>query len=66
VTILPTRGLLRRRCGVTTARLGRELLGHDLVKLEVIGDERTLFPDVPATLEAAKICSPTASRCCPM
>ena len=31
--------------------MGRELLGTDLVKLEVIGDERTLFPDVPATLE---------------
>ncbi len=40
---------------VTTARLGRELLDTDLVKLEVFGDERTLFPDVPATLEAAKI-----------
>ena len=40
---------------VTTAHLGRELLDTDLVKLEVFGDERTLFPDVPATLEAAKI-----------
>jgi thiazole synthase len=40
---------------VTTAQLGRELLGTDLVKLEVFGDERTLFPDVTATLEAAKI-----------
>jgi thiazole synthase len=40
---------------VTTARLGRELLDTSLVKLEVIGDERTLFPDTPATLEAAKI-----------
>ncbi len=40
---------------VTTAQLGRELLGHGLVKLEVIGDERTLFPDVAATLEAARI-----------
>jgi hypothetical protein len=35
---------------------GRELLdGHNLVKLEVLGDERTLFPDVIATLEAAEI-----------
>ena len=34
--------------------MGRELLETDLVKLEVIGDERTLFPDVPATLEAAE------------
>ena len=40
---------------VTTARLGRELLDTELVKLEVIGDKRTLFPDVPATLEAAKV-----------
>ena len=56
VTILPnTAGCYDVDAAVTTARLGRELLGHDLVKLEVIGDERTLFPDVPATLEAAKI-----------
>jgi len=40
---------------VTTARLARELLDTDLVKLEVIGDARTLFPDVQATLEAARI-----------
>jgi thiazole synthase len=56
VTILPnTAGCYDVDAAVTTARLGRELLGHDLVKLEVIGDERTLFPDVAATLEAAKI-----------
>jgi len=54
-TILPnTAGCFTADDAVTTARLGRELLGTDLVKLEVIGDERTLFPDVPATLEAAK------------
>ena len=35
-------------------RLARELLGDELVKLEVIGDERTLFPDNEATLEAAR------------
>ena len=40
---------------ITTARMGRELLDTDLVKLEVFGDERTLFPDVAATLEAAKV-----------
>ena len=40
---------------ITTAQLGRELIGTDLVKLEVFGDERTLFPDVPATLSAAKV-----------
>jgi len=55
-TILPnTAGCYTVDDAVTTARLGRELLGTDLVKLEVIGDERTLYPDVPATLEAARI-----------
>jgi thiazole synthase len=55
-TILPnTAGCYTRDEAVTTARLGRELLGTDLVKLEVIGDERTLFPDVAATLEAARV-----------
>ena len=55
-TILPnTAGCYTVEDAVTTARLGRELLGHELVKLEVIGDERTLFPDVAATLEAARI-----------
>jgi len=55
-TILPnTAGCYTVEDAVTTARLGRELLGTDLVKLEVIGDERTLFPDIPGTLEAAKI-----------
>ena len=39
-----------------TCRLARELLdGHDLVKLEVLGDPKTLYPDVIATLEAAEI-----------
>jgi len=55
-TILPnTAGCYNVEDALATARLGRELLGTDLVKLEVIGDERTLFPDVPATLEAARI-----------
>jgi len=54
-TILPnTAGCYSAEDAVTTARLGRELLDTDLVKLEVIGDERTLYPDVPATLEAAQ------------
>ncbi len=53
-TILPnTAGCYTADDAVTTAQMGRELLDTDLVKLEVIGDERTLFPDVPATLEAA-------------
>jgi thiazole synthase len=54
-TILPnTAGCYTAEDAVTTARMGRELLETDLVKLEVIGDERTLYPDVPATLEAAR------------
>jgi thiazole synthase len=55
-TILPnTAGCFTVEDAVSTAKMGRELLGTDLVKLEVIGDERTLFPDVPGTLEAARI-----------
>jgi thiazole synthase len=55
-TILPnTAGCFTVDDAVATARLGRELLATDLVKLEVIGDERTLFPDVAGTLEAARI-----------
>ncbi|MDP7572722.1 MAG: thiazole synthase, partial [Myxococcota bacterium] len=55
-TILPnTAGCFTADDAIATARLGRELLGHGLVKLEVIGDERTLFPDVAATLQAAQI-----------
>jgi len=39
---------------IRTAMLGREALGTPLVKLEVIGDEKTLYPDLPALLEATK------------
>ncbi len=53
--ILPnTAGCYTADDAVTTARLARELLETDLVKLEVIGDDRTLFPDVAGTLEAAR------------
>src|SRR3972149_5832624 len=46
-TLLPnTAGCYTAAEAIATARLGRELLGTDLVKLEVIGDERTLFPPV--------------------
>ncbi len=56
IQLLPnTAGCYTPEDAVTTARLGRELLGTDLVKLEVIGDERTLFPDAEGTLEAARI-----------
>ena len=55
-TILPnTAGCYDAKTAVRTCRLARELLdGHKLVKLEVLGDEKTLFPDVVATLEAAE------------
>ncbi|MEM8606737.1 MAG: thiazole synthase [Myxococcota bacterium] len=54
-TLLPnTAGCYTAEDAVRTARLAREALDTPLIKLEVIGDERTLFPDVPATLEAAK------------
>jgi thiazole synthase len=55
-TLLPnTAGCYSAREAVRTCELARELLGgHNLVKLEVIGDERTLYPDVPATLAATE------------
>jgi thiazole synthase len=56
-TLLPnTAGCYSVEDAVRTCELARELLdGHSLVKLEVLGDEKTLFPDVPATLEAARL-----------
>jgi thiazole synthase len=55
-TILPnTAGCHTADEAVRTLRLARELGIADLVKLEVIGDERTLYPDNEQTLEAAKI-----------
>ena len=55
-TILPnTAGCYTAEDAVRTCRLARELLdGHRLVKLEVLGDARTLYPDVVATLAAAE------------
>ncbi len=54
-TLLPnTAGCYTARDAVLTAELAREALGTDLVKLEVIGDEDTLFPDVPELLKAAE------------
>jgi thiazole synthase len=53
--VLPnTAGCFTARDAVTTARLAREALGTDWVKLEVIGDDRTLLPDAPELLEAAE------------
>jgi thiazole synthase len=55
-TILPnTAGCYTADDAVRTCRLARELLdGHNLTKLEVLGDQRTLFPDVVQTLKAAE------------
>jgi thiazole synthase len=55
-TILPnTAGCYTADDAVRTCQLARELLdGHKLVKLEVLGDEKTLFPDVVQTLQAAE------------
>lgn len=55
-TILPnTAGCYTVEDAVRYARLGRAAGVSDLVKLEVIGDERTLFPDTAGLIEAAKI-----------
>jgi len=55
-TLLPnTAGCYTAADAVRTCHLARELLdGHDLVKLEVLGDEKTLFPDITQTIEAAE------------
>src|SRR4051794_30910782 len=55
VMLLPnTAGCYTARDAVITAKLAREAFGTDWVKLEVIGDDRTLLPDAPALLEAAE------------
>ena len=54
-TILPnTAGCYTADDAIRTCRLAREAGVGNLVKLEVIGDDKTLFPDIPATLEAAQ------------
>ena len=55
-TYLPnTAGCYNANDAVRTLRLARELLdGHDLVKLEVLGDPQSLYPNMPETLAAAK------------
>lgn len=56
MTLLPnTAACFTADEAVRTARLGRELGMGDLVKLEVIGDRRTLFPDVVGLVEAARV-----------
>ena len=54
--LLPnTAGCYTAKEAIRTARLAREALGTDLIKLEVIGDQTTLFPDNEQTLEAARV-----------
>ena len=54
-TILPnTAGCTTAKDAILTARLARELLGTDLIKLEVIGDLETLYPDTAETIAAAR------------
>jgi len=54
--ILPnTAGCYTAEEAIRTARLAREALQTDLLKLEVIGDQTTLFPDNEQTLEAARV-----------
>ncbi|MGH7815286.1 MAG: thiazole synthase [Candidatus Binataceae bacterium] len=54
--ILPnTAGCFTAEDAIRTCRLAREVGVGDLVKLEVIGDQKTLFPDVAATIEAARV-----------
>lgn len=56
LAILPnTAGCYTAEEAIRTARLAREALGTDLIKLEVIGDQTTLFPDNEQTLEAARV-----------
>ncbi|MCP4805262.1 MAG: thiazole synthase [Proteobacteria bacterium] len=56
VLILPnTAGCFTAEEAIVTSRLARELLGTDLIKLEVIGDPKNLFPDNEGTLEAARV-----------
>jgi len=56
-SILPnTAGCFDAETAIRTCKLARELLGgHNLVKLEVLGDEKTLYPNVMETLKAAKV-----------
>jgi thiazole synthase len=55
LVVLPnTAGCYTAEEAIRTARLAREALQTDLIKLEVIGDQATLFPDNEGTLEAAR------------
>ena len=54
--LLPnTAGCYTLEDALRTARMAREITGTDLLKLEVIGDEKTLFPDVAMTIEGTRV-----------
>jgi len=54
-TLLPnTAGCFTAKEAVLTAKLAREALGTDLIKIEVIGDPQTLYPDTGETIAAAE------------
>lgn len=56
IHLLPnTAGCYTADEAIITAKLARELLGTSLLKLEVIGDPKTLYPDIEGTLEAARV-----------
>src|SRR6266702_4272693 len=64
--ILPnTAGCYTSEEAIRTARLAREALQTDLIKLEVIGDQTTLFPDNEQTLEAARVLVKEGFVCLP-
>ena len=55
-SLLPnTAGCYTAEEAIRTARLGREVGLSDWVKIEVIGDQQTLYPDVAATIEATRV-----------
>ncbi|HKX11606.1 MAG TPA: thiazole synthase, partial [bacterium] len=56
IALLPnTAACFTAEDAIKTARLARQALETNWIKLEVIGDEKTLFPDVAATLQAAEV-----------
>jgi thiazole synthase len=63
--LLPnTAGCYTAEEAIRAARLGREVGLSDWVKIEVIGDRATLYPDVQATLEATQVLVKEGLRCC--
>ncbi|WP_374203761.1 hypothetical protein [Pseudonocardia sp. ICBG601] len=66
IAVLPnTAGAAPAAEAVLTARMAREALETDLVKLEVVADDTTLLPDPVELLDAEAARRTTASPCCP-